>query len=166
VPTFDPLAAKGTPRNSRGIVLGMGANMSLRRACLEQVGLFDESLGVGGPLRSGEDSELSLRLSGAGLLVIADRRPVVVHEGGLRRYGPEARQQWWRDGVGVGAVGAKRLRAGDLHGAAAVLTSFNTLYLHAARALAAGRRPVGLRAAATMSVAALQGFVRGFLAWS
>jgi GT2 family glycosyltransferase len=163
VPTFDPRAAQGTPRNDRGIVLGIGANMSLRRSCLEKIGVFDETLGAGGSLCSGEDADLSLRASAAGLLVLADRRPSVVHEGGVRRYGAEAKQLWWRDGIGLGAVSAKRLRSRDLNGAFAVFGSLNLLNLYVVRAFVAGRRPLGFNAAATLSLGAMKGFAMGLL---
>ncbi len=157
VPTFDPSAERGSARNTGAIVLGMGANMSMRRSTVRDVGLFDEQLGAGGNLASGEDLDYALRVAATGLLVIADSRPCVIHQGGTRSHGAEAHQLWHRDGVGFGAVAVKRLRAGDWKGALRVARFVSDLARQSLANLAARRTPSGARMASTLLVGALTG---------
>ncbi|HVY25561.1 MAG TPA: glycosyltransferase family A protein [Polyangiaceae bacterium] len=92
-------------------IFGMGANMAIRRAKLEKIGLFDEALGGGGPLRSSQDFDFSYRtyLSGAAVLLV----PAVK----VDHYGSRTADQWPATmkayGIGDGAFYSKHIRCGD-----------------------------------------------------
>ena len=70
----------GPLMRSRGVI-GMGANMVVRRSALSSTGLFDEDLGPGGRLRTGEDCELTYRMLRHGHVVHCDSELDVVHFG-------------------------------------------------------------------------------------
>ncbi len=71
----------------------MGANMSLRRSVLNDLGPFDETLGAGSPGQSGEDMDYLLRVYGkygrGSVYGIAE--PLIVHQEGGRFGEPERR---------------------------------------------------------------------------
>jgi hypothetical protein len=157
VPTFDPDDAAGTPRLRGRIALGIGANMSIRRVLTSRIGLFDERLGPGSLLQSGDDFDLALRASAAGALVVADGRPQAIHVGGVRGLGRPSRALWQRDGFSHGALIAKQLRVGHRDGALAMLGIIGDIVLHAGRRIVRGQRPFGLM----MSAMLLKGAVRG-----
>lgn len=93
-------------------VWGMGANMAVRRAAFERIGGFDEAMGGGGPLRSSQDFDLSLRMYRAGYAVLLEPDVVVDH------YGSRSPEQWpvtiRNYGIGDGAFYSKHIRCGDL----------------------------------------------------
>jgi glycosyltransferase involved in cell wall biosynthesis len=60
---------------------GIGANIAFRAAALRRVGLFDEVLGAGGPLKSCEDGDMAYRMLRAGFGVLDAPEPSVVHSG-------------------------------------------------------------------------------------
>lgn len=109
-----PTAERYTvPRDPAGI--GHGANMAYRIRALEQAGRFDEQLGAGGPLRSGEDVDMLYRVLAAGWHGVYEPRALVIHD-------------QWRDeeatlrlrhgyGMGNGAYRAKILRSAGRRGA-------------------------------------------------
>jgi glycosyltransferase involved in cell wall biosynthesis len=85
--------------------IGHGANLAVGRACWDALGGFDDMLGVGAELRSGEDTDFLWR---------------ALRDGWTGRYEPHAvvRHEQWRDrrralatsygyGVGAGAVRTK-----------------------------------------------------------
>jgi GT2 family glycosyltransferase len=92
-------------------VFGMGANYALRRSILERVGLFDEALGGGGPLRSSQDFDFAYRVYRAGYAVI------LVPDVKVDHYGSRTGDQWPATlkayGVGDGAFYSKHIRCGD-----------------------------------------------------
>jgi glycosyltransferase involved in cell wall biosynthesis len=92
-------------------VWGMGANMAIRRAMLDDVVGFDEALGGGAPLRSSQDFDFSLRVYRAGYAVRLDHRVKVDH------YGSRTPEQWPATlrnyGIGDGAFYSKHIRCGD-----------------------------------------------------
>lgn len=161
VPTFEPTPIRDRARFKGGLIQGMGANMSCRRALLERIGPFDEVLGAGGPLMSAEDLDLSLRAFSAGQVILADSRPLVVHEGGVRGLGQESRQLWQRDGVGLGAAVAKGVRAGQWKAAAAPVNVLLGMWGDAAQKVVSGRRPFGLAMIGLLTIGSLDGFRRG-----
>jgi GT2 family glycosyltransferase len=59
---------------------GSGANTAVRRAWLERLGGFNETLGCGSPGRSAEDVDLFYRLLAAGAMVRYEPNAVVFHE--------------------------------------------------------------------------------------
>jgi GT2 family glycosyltransferase len=161
VPTFEPTPVRDPARLSGGLIQGMGANMSCRRTLLERIGPFDEVLGAGGPLMSAEDLDLSLRAFSAKQVILADSRPVVVHEGGVRSRGQESWQLWQRDGVGLGAAVAKGVRSGQWRAAAAPINVLLGLWRDAAQKVVNGRRPFGLAMIGLLTIGSLDGFRRG-----
>ena len=92
-------------------VIGMGANMAIRRSLLEYVGGFDEALGGGGPLRSSQDYDFAYRAYRFGSVIILAPDVKVDH------YGTRTRDQWPATmknyGIGDGAFYAKHIRCGD-----------------------------------------------------
>src|SRR5262249_38291313 len=62
VPTLKIRSPWSLQRNRTPFVLyGMGANFAARRRLFERIGLFDEVLGGGGPLKSSQDFDLQYR---------------------------------------------------------------------------------------------------------
>ncbi len=96
-------------------VFGMGANCGLRKSAWVRVGGFDNVLGAGGPLLSGEDFDFSYRVYRTGGAILLEPDLVVVHRG----FRPIA--DWpktVRDyGLGVGSFYFKHVRLGDLRAA-------------------------------------------------
>ncbi len=124
--------------------VGHGANMSYRRATLLELGLFDEELGSGAPLRSGEDADMLLRCLAAGWDGVYDPAVLVSHDQWrdpsevvalrygyglgngafrmkalrLRQVGPSlVLRSFWRQGVRPIVWAARRRSRGDLLGA-------------------------------------------------
>jgi hypothetical protein len=84
-------------------VLGSGNNVAFWRASLLELGGYDECLGNGTPVRSGEDWELFLRLLRAGRTAVY-RPAAIVHHRDRRGY-DELRAQIHDYGVGMaGAI--------------------------------------------------------------
>jgi glycosyltransferase involved in cell wall biosynthesis len=100
----------------RAALSGMGANMSLRRSlCLPALGGFDEALGAGTPVTTGEDWEYALRAltcRPAPLRVHTLDDARVVHEAGARRGAEYHRFVRSANGTGQGLLWAHLLRAG------------------------------------------------------
>ena len=95
-----------------------GCNMTMRRALIERIGLFDERFGPGGYIGSGEDTDLFYRayLSGAALEYVPDM--TVFHHHG--RKSPEACRKLLR----------KYTTANGAIFAHYIFTDYNLCYLH------------------------------------
>ena len=91
------------PRDVAGI--GHGANMAFRRAALEAVGPFDERLGAGAALRSGEDADMLYRCLEGGWHGVYAPSAVVTHDQ-WRGFGEMLRLRYGY-GLGNGAYRAK-----------------------------------------------------------
>jgi glycosyltransferase involved in cell wall biosynthesis len=112
-----PTLAIGAPWrvNRRGPfqIYGMGANFGARRSLFTRIGLFDEVLGGGGPLKSSQDFDLQYRAYVGGATVTY--RPEVV----IDHYGLRTPEQWPTTdrayGTGDGAFWLKHVRCGDLY---------------------------------------------------
>lgn len=89
---------------------GIGGCLGVRRSTWEALAGFDEMLGVGAPLRSGEETDLTVRALLAGIAVCETPEPVVTHHGFHRwsTYGSVVSNYMF----GLGAVNAKMLRLG------------------------------------------------------
>ncbi|HET9957221.1 MAG TPA: glycosyltransferase [Polyangiaceae bacterium] len=161
VPAFEPQKIVAQGRVEGDLVLGMGANMSAKRRVLEALGAFDEQIGPGSPLPSGEDIDLSLRAAARGMRVVVEPTASVWHDG-VRAHGPESRVLWSRDGIGLGAVTAKCLRSGQYRAALMLTKLVVKLNAEAAAAVISGRRPTGLRRATLFGRGALQGLASGW----
>lgn len=88
--------------------IGHGACMAFRRATLEDIGGFDELLGVGALLGSGEDKDAFWRAARAGWSCRSAPGVAVTHVGW--RDDAAARRVLYRYGVGAGALAVKRRR--------------------------------------------------------
>lgn len=86
-----------------------GCNMTMHRAVVERIGLFDLDFGAGGRFRSGEDTEYIYRAHRAGLPVIYVPDCVVYHHHGRRRL-EDVRRLARLYAEGNGALYAKYLR--------------------------------------------------------
>jgi GT2 family glycosyltransferase len=136
--------------------LGSGFNLALRRESLEDVGLFDESLGAGAPYASAEDTDMLYRLLGAGWAVVcSDEITVVHHDWRSQR---EQRRLHYGYGRGAGAQTAKHLAAGDTRAVGVAVREAAHHVAMVPRALLAGR----LRTA-SLQVPFLAGLARGFV---
>jgi len=65
--------------------LGGGNNMSFRKEVFRRVGMFNESLGSGSPMGTGEDTEFSYRLLWHNCKLVYSPRPLVHHDNWLDR---------------------------------------------------------------------------------
>jgi GT2 family glycosyltransferase len=93
----------------------MGANFAVRRVLFEDLTGFDEVLGGGGPLQSGQDFDLSYRAFRRGHLILLAPEVFVHH------YGFRSKDEWPRTvrsyGIGLGGFYGKHIRLGDLYAA-------------------------------------------------
>lgn len=83
----------------RVAAVGVSANMALHRKVLEDLGAFDEALGVGTPTRCGEDHELFSRILAKGYKIIYEPAALSWHR--HRRTWEETRKAHFGYGVGV-----------------------------------------------------------------
>jgi glycosyltransferase involved in cell wall biosynthesis len=134
---------------------GIGAGMAVRRDAVLSLGGFDELLGPGGPLRSGEDYDLAARAILLRQKVCETDEVEVVHFG--FRTWAEGRQLAARDWFGIGAAYSKPLKAGHLLFAVVPLYEVvvNALW-PPLRDVLCLRRPRGLKR--------VTGFAAGFVA--
>jgi glycosyltransferase involved in cell wall biosynthesis len=150
---------RGRPFRPLGPV-GMGANMFVRRSVFERIGRFDEDLGPGGPLFTGEESELTYRALRHGIEVVREPALSVKHWG-MRPYSGAAarkliREAYYASGAGHG----KHLRDGDLSAATILIYETAQLACATARAVVTGARPPMVRLGLLWK-GAVAGFSRG-----
>ena len=109
----EPVLARGI--QDAHLLGGTSASMALRRSAWQRLGGFDETLGVGTPLGSAEDTDLTIRALLEGYRVYETPHAAVVHHGFFRwdQRLPLIQRNWY----GTGAAFAKSLR----HGHVAVL---------------------------------------------
>ncbi|MBO0799012.1 MAG: glycosyltransferase, partial [Blastocatellia bacterium] len=92
---------------------GAGANMSLRRSALEQIGEFDEALDAGTPTCSGGDTEYFARILNLGFRIVYEPAALSWHR--HQRTLEELRQTYYGYGVGTYASWTRSLlRDGEL----------------------------------------------------
>lgn len=94
--------------SSKSRIRGIGAGMAVRRDAVLSFGGFDEQLGPGAPLRSGEDRDLAARALSLGWWVCQTPDTYVVHHG--FRTWHEGRELTRRDWYGIGAAYAKQAK--------------------------------------------------------
>lgn len=154
-PAFTPTHVRlhRSPWLSYRVAAAGGGNMAFRTAALREAGGFDELLGVGAPLRGGEDKDLLYRFLRASHPVLELPEPAIVHHEVLKS-GAETRRLLCAYAFGDGVVYAKHLRLAD----PAVIPSMVVMVLRQPRwaNLVLLRRPTGL-----LTLAA---FVRGITA--
>lgn len=93
---------------SKSRARGIGAGMAVRRREVLSIGGFDELLGPGGRLRSGEDRDLAARALVSGWWVLQTPDAYVVHHG--FRTWTQGQSLTRRDWYGIGATYAKQLK--------------------------------------------------------
>jgi GT2 family glycosyltransferase len=130
------------PRDVAGI--GHGANMAFRRTTLEQVGPFDERLGAGAELRSGEDADMLYRCLEAGWHGVYAPSAVITHD--QWRTLRETVRLRYGYGLGNGAYRAKILKRTPRRGLKLVLRPFKGGAEYAWRGIRAGDAMVVVRA--------------------
>ena len=112
VPSLYFSEARRFSRSDGFALIGMGANMAMRKSLVQKIGGFDEALGAGGPLRSADDFDLALRIYRSGAAVRLLPESIVHH------YGVRTRDQWPSTlsnyGIGDAAFYMKHIRCGDL----------------------------------------------------
>ena len=109
---------------------GIGANMSMRRAMIDQIGVFDLMLGAGAMFHAGEEIDLTLRALACGFKVVHTPQAGVLHLG--IREGAAASRLMRGYGVGLGATLTKHVRIGT-PGVARLLAHW--LAIHGQRSL-------------------------------
>jgi GT2 family glycosyltransferase len=97
---------------SKSRARGIGAGMAVRRRDVLSIGGFDEQLGPGGRLRSGEDRDLAARALASGWWVLQIPDAYVIHHG--FRTWLQGRSLTRRDWYGIGAAYAKQLKCHNL----------------------------------------------------
>lgn len=102
----------GRPLRPIGLI-GMGANMAARRDVFDSIGGFDEDLGPGGRLRTGEDCEIAYRALRHGFVVLQSPELDVVHYGARPVADHVARDMVTTGWFAIGAGYGKHLRSGD-----------------------------------------------------
>ncbi|MCL4509155.1 MAG: glycosyltransferase [Chloroflexi bacterium] len=100
-------------------VFGMGANFAVRRRLFARIGLFDEVLGGGGPLRSSQDYDFAYRAYRRGSTILLRPEVIVTH------YGTRTKSQWPATlrayGIGDGGFYLKHVRCRDFQALALLL---------------------------------------------
>lgn len=140
---------------SKSRARGIGAGMAVRRVEALALGGFDEQLGPGGRLLSGEDRDLAARALAAGWWVLQSPDACVVHHG--FRTWEQGRSLTRRDWYGIGAAYAKQLKCGNL--AIVAVMAHEVAWFGLVKPVAlflVGRRRTGLRR--------IGYFARGFVA--
>jgi glycosyltransferase involved in cell wall biosynthesis len=112
IPTLAITSTERLNRHDGFRVIGMGANFAARRSLFDRIGLFDEVLGGGGPLKSSQDFDFQYRAYVGGATTLL--RPEV----SVDHYGVRTAAQWPATmrayGIGDGAFYSKHIRCGDL----------------------------------------------------
>ena len=148
------------PWRSPGL-LGMGANMVVPRSTFEAVGLFDEDLGPGGVLFTGEECELTYRVLGARGSVVQDPSIRVLHWGARARADGAADLILTEGFFATMAGHGKHLRRGDIRTLSVVLTDVVWQFRLVTRSILRRRRPFHLRRCVVLVRGVWAGFWRG-----
>jgi glycosyltransferase involved in cell wall biosynthesis len=135
---------KGPLSRSHGLI-GMGANMFARKRVFDQIGLFDEDLGPGGPLLTGEECELTYRALQHGLEVVREPSLSVTHWGARPVSGDIAKELVNSGFFAVGAGYGKHIRAGDKKALAIMIHETAWVSALIARAIVTNTRPFHIR---------------------
>lgn len=114
----------------------LGGNMFCRREVMDRLRGFDELLGPGMALASGEDQDLNNRALRAGFSVLCDPALLVTHWG-ARQYSNATVTKLLRGySRGIGALAAKDIRCGSFAGAYPLLREVGAEVRSAALTLA------------------------------
>lgn len=139
---YDPIASR---RKAPAGWDWLGANFALRREVAEEVGQFDEYLGVGSVFPCAGDADYKYRMEALGLRMLSTPRSVVHHTYGYR-YGLRAVLHFQRRHArGIGALAAKLTMIGDPRGRPWLETTQRDLLLKWMRQRQPQRLPTDLR---------------------
>jgi glycosyltransferase involved in cell wall biosynthesis len=122
------VAARRLSRKDGFEVVGMGANFAARRRLFDQIGVFDEMLGGGGPLWSSQDFDLTYRTYHGGCTTLLRPEVVIRHDG--RREFEDWPALLLAYGSGDGAFYTKHVRCLDPY---ATWLTMRTLWRASAR---------------------------------
>lgn len=111
--TFDKQERLGRENGFR--IIGMTANFAARRSLFERAGTFDEALGSGGRLKSGEDFDLAYRAYRRNAVILLRPEVTVRHDG--RREIEDWPLLLRTYGFGDAAFYFKHVRCGDPYAA-------------------------------------------------
>jgi glycosyltransferase involved in cell wall biosynthesis len=151
---------RGPSLRSYGLI-GMGANMIIRRAVFREIGLFDEDLGPGGVLLTGEECELTYRALRARIDVLRDPSLTVVHWGARPISGGVAQKLVVSGMFAVGAGYGKHIRARDPRVLAVVGHETAWVMALIAQNAVLNRRPLHLRRLGHFWKGVMAGFRKG-----
>jgi glycosyltransferase involved in cell wall biosynthesis len=132
-------------------VFGMTANFAARRSVFDRTGTFDEVLGSGGRLKSGEDFDLAYRAYRRNAVILLRPEVIVRHDGRREREDWPALLRAY--GFGDGAFYLKHVRCGDPYAAWMAAKRFSVTSAKFIVKRALGRRPAEIHY--------LSGFVQG-----
>lgn len=145
VPTFLPPKYAVLSSTTRVHQAGVGANMVVRRAVFERIGVFDEQLGPGALFRSAEECDIAYRALAAGFTIVQDPSNVVLHWG-TRSFGDGSVRRLIVDNYyGIGAFYAGHARRGRVPAIAALAQEIAALSAHVVANGLGARKPTGLR---------------------
>ena len=113
IPAYEVRAARlYRGMKSKHLIEGMGACMALRIDAWHRLGGFDDQLGAGSPLRSGEENDMSIRLLHSHCAIAENPQVKVTHHGYRdRNVAPQLHASYM---LGSGAATAKMIRIGKL----------------------------------------------------
>jgi GT2 family glycosyltransferase len=121
IPAYEvPRAAVLRGLKEKPLAEGIGACMAVRIDAWRRLDGFDDWLGAGGPLASGEDTDLVVRLLHMGFAVAETPDAEVIHHG--FRDWPSCRPLVAGYMRGIGAVNAKMIRLAGIGGLAPLAT--------------------------------------------
>lgn len=155
-----PRVHRGPLLWSRGL-LGMGANMIIRRSVLETIGYFDEDLGPGGPHFTGEEVELTYRALQHGFRVEQHPALRVMHWGARPFDGGVAKKLINSGYFAVGSGYGKHLREGDWRTVGVVMHELAWVLSLTTQAILTNRRPLHVRRLGQLSRGIVAGLRRG-----
>ncbi len=92
--------------------LGIGANMAMRRSVFNRVGYFDELVGPGGIIPSGDDRDFLYRAARKGCQVLLTPEPEVVHYG-YRSWEQDGQDHGRNNSIGLAVPYVKYMRQRD-----------------------------------------------------
>lgn len=109
-------------------VFGMGANFAVLQSVCQEIGGFDEVLGLGAPLKCANDFDFAFRVFRSNYTILLEPDAIVYHYG-VRAY-PLWPQTLKTYGHGDGAFYMKHVRAGDVFAARLLVVSLGRAIAH------------------------------------
>ena len=137
--------------------LGVGANMAMRRSVFARVGYFDECIGPGGIIPSGDDRDFLYRAVRVGCRVLVTPDPEVIHHD-YRSWEEDGWDAGRSHSIGLAVPYAKFMRRRDPAAFYHYLSDFLGDARHAASRVARMRRPLGINRLRYYLEGAAQGF--------